>query len=629
MVDDEKEVTVVAPGINDGVRPMTPEEIELGILEAIKELQGDHESSIVEDTRIAEKTGIDLKVVDDYIELLVETGHLIDGSDSSGHAAALTPRGRIMLSARRQRASQTVIEDEIGRRILQAIRDNQADSGITVQDSVIAEKIGLSVEDIQDHLDLLEEQEMVELAKTTAGYGAWLTGRGRLALKSKPVKGLVASITTTSPEAIRRLILASINEGQGQNVRDSEIVQKTGLDLLFVRDHLDLLAIEDMLVLATDLGGSRSARLKPRGRLALAEETKMPSQFKNQTILLLAANPKDTKPLRLDEECRRIEESMERSRRRDEFNVVSKWAVTDDELRHALLRHEPAIVHFSGHGTKSGIEVEGELGYSLPVSASALAGLFKLCSSHVQCVVLNACFSQFQATAIAKHIDFVVGMGAAIGDQAAIKFSQGFYDGIGHGRSFVDAFELGRNAIDLRGIPEHEIPILLKRGDKRLPSPGAPESVEGKTLEGLYEAAAIQARQSRSGGTWTPEDIEDIRSQVWANVDNLGESTARCPIDGFPMKIKLHTFEFRDADISAYCVRHGQRSIEKGTDPMRPNFEGKEWAEHHIKGMAEISLQGYMVNCPVCGTVVRSSQDSAWVLLNCLRCGKHAEVPVG
>ena len=610
---------------------MSPQHIKRSILEAIQELQGDDESSVIDDSQIAKKTAIDLTILRDYMALLVEEGRLIDGSDSTGHAAALTACGRKTLRKKTRRSSQKdrkMTHHEISRLILQAIHGNQSNAGVAVQDSVLAEKTGLSVQDVQDHLDFLEEAGIVQLVKTTGGYGVWLTPQARLLLQELPKASPVRNMTSMRQEAIRQLILTAIDKGEGRNVPDSDIAEKTGLELQVVRDHLDVLADENLLVWSKSLDGSGAARLKAQGRLALKQGTKVPAPIKKQTILILAANPRDTRALRLDEECRKIEEAMERSRKRDEFCIISKWAVTDDDLRHALLRHEPEIVHFSGHGTKLGIEVEGDFGHSLPISASALAGLFKLCSCHVRCVVLNACFSQFQATAIADHIEFVVGMTASIGDEAAIKFSQGFYDGIGHGRNVEDAFELGRNAIDLRGIPEHQTPILLKRTDiQRQETKTAGASVQ-QHLDTLYEVAAGQAEQSRSRESWSPDDIETIRSQVWANVNNLGESTAVCPIDGFPMKIKLHTFEFRDADISAYCARHGLTSIEKGTDPMRTSFEGKDWAEHHIKGMAEISLQGFMVNCPVCGTVVRSSQDAGLVLLNCLRCGQHAVVPV-
>jgi hypothetical protein len=222
-----------------------------------------------------------------------------------------------------------------------------------------------------------------------------------------------------------------------------------------------------------------------------------------RTILILAANPRDNKRLRLDEEFRLIEIAIERSRRRDEFKIEHKLAVTDDDLRRALLTSEPEIVHFSGHGNGLGLEFEDDLGYALPISSRALAGLFRLCKGHVRCVVLNACFSRFQAEAISEYIECVVGMEAAIGDQAAIKFSQGFYDGLVHGRTFEDAFELGRNAIDLRGIPEYQTPVLLKRSVKRHEADERRNLEVVPRLDEIYLEAANQADEARVRATWT------------------------------------------------------------------------------------------------------------------------------
>jgi hypothetical protein len=135
--------------------------------------------------------------------------------------------------------------------------------------------------------------------------------------------------------------------------------------------------------------------------------------------------------------------------------------VTDDDLRRALLDHEPEIVHFSGHGTgRRGLVFE-EAGEPLFIAGDALAGLLGLCSSHVKCVVLNACYSEVQAMSISSVVDFVIGMSRAIGDIAAIRFSTGFYDALASRRSYTDAFRFGCNAISLRGIPESLTPTLI------------------------------------------------------------------------------------------------------------------------------------------------------------------------
>jgi hypothetical protein len=182
-------------------------------------------------------------------------------------------------------------------------------------------------------------------------------------------------------------------------------------------------------------------------------------------ILILSANPKTTSRLRLDEEVREIEEGLRRSKYREQFVIHSRLAVRLRDLRRALLDCEPHIVHFTGHGNKEGLLVEDELGMAVLISSKALSGLFELCSDHVGCVILSACYSEPQADAICKHINFVVGMQKEIEDKAAIEFAVGFYDALGAGKSFEKAFKFGCNAI-LHSFPdlsEHLIPILMTK----------------------------------------------------------------------------------------------------------------------------------------------------------------------
>lgn len=194
-----------------------------------------------------------------------------------------------------------------------------------------------------------------------------------------------------------------------------------------------------------------------------------------KTILVLAANPKGTPPLRLREEVRLLQLGLERSGYRDRFAIEERWAVTAIDMRRALLDDcKPQIVHFSGHGTGSensenelsstkpeGLIFEDDTGQPKLVSGEALASLFALFSDQVECVVLNACYSAVQAKAIAQHIPYVVGMKQVIGDKAAIEFAIGFYDALLAGRSVEFAHKLGCNAIQMAGIPEHLTPQLF------------------------------------------------------------------------------------------------------------------------------------------------------------------------
>jgi|GEM_PF-1471886 len=182
-------------------------------------------------------------------------------------------------------------------------------------------------------------------------------------------------------------------------------------------------------------------------------------------ILFVAANPKDTDPLRLDEEIRTIEERLRLSKHASRFEIKQAWAVRVKDLQDSLLRHDPHIVHFSGHGSDYGeIVLENVQGESQPVPPKALSGLFKvLKGGGMRGVVLNLCGSLSQARAIVKQVEFVIGMSDEVGDETAIAFAASFYQGLGYGKSVRTAFELGRNQVHLEGLAEEDLPKLLVR----------------------------------------------------------------------------------------------------------------------------------------------------------------------
>ncbi|MBN3906564.1 MAG: CHAT domain-containing protein [Nostoc sp. NMS1] len=183
-----------------------------------------------------------------------------------------------------------------------------------------------------------------------------------------------------------------------------------------------------------------------------------------KSILFLAANPKGTANLRLQEEEREIKERL-RLAGYGKVPINSTGATRPRDIQQAMLDFKPQIVHFSGHGTgRNGLVFEDITGQEKLVTSKALADLFKLFTKSIECVVLNACYSKFQAEAIAQHVAYVIGMNQSINDRAAIDFSVGFYTALGAGESFKFAYQLGCNAIQLEGITEYLIPVLFENG---------------------------------------------------------------------------------------------------------------------------------------------------------------------
>jgi len=216
---------------------------------------------------------------------------------------------------------------------------------------------------------------------------------------------------------------------------------------------------------------TNSSRIEEQFKLTLSFLREYASRYKElqksrlpvKRILILASNPKDTSKLRLDEEVREIKEGLRRSKYRDHFEISSAWAVTFRDIRRVLLDFEPHIVHFAGHGRLDGLVVEDGRGIASIISSDSLSKLFELFSNQVECVILNACNSERQAEAISKHIDYTIGMYREIKDRSVIEFSVGFYDALGAGKNFDEAFRFGCNAIHVMEESDYLIPVLKKR----------------------------------------------------------------------------------------------------------------------------------------------------------------------
>lgn len=180
-------------------------------------------------------------------------------------------------------------------------------------------------------------------------------------------------------------------------------------------------------------------------------------------ILFLAANPVGTAELQLIKEYKYIDEQLRKTKYRDQFDLEQEHAVSVTELQELLQRYEPNIVHFSGHGSEEhALILEGADGQPEMVTERALSNLFKILnqSRNIRCILLNACYSEKQAGAIAKYVDSVIGMSSDISDAAARRFAISFYQALGYGKSLKEAFDLGCNSLELLNIPEEHVPKL-------------------------------------------------------------------------------------------------------------------------------------------------------------------------
>ena len=250
------------------------------------------------------------------------------------------------------------------------------------------------------------------------------------------------------------------------------------------------------------------------------------SPSSQQVILFLAANPDGLR--RVGVELREIKEGLRRSQERDHFTLTPCLDVRPRDIQRALLDDPPQIVHFAGRGVgETGLVFEDETGGAKLVDGAALAGLFTLFADQIRCVVLNGCYSQEQAKAIAQHIDYVIGIRDEISDEAAREFAVSFYDALGAGRSIDFAHKLGCSAIQIQGFAEQLAPVLIQKF----------QPAEVFSSENI---GAQQSRQSWNVPELPPNflvrwELQSLKAQVLSNVQQsvvLTGTTKRIGVQG-------------------------------------------------------------------------------------------------
>src|SRR5688500_16633223 len=135
-------------------------------------------------------------------------------------------------------------------------------------------------------------------------------------------------------------------------------------------------------------------------------------------ILFVSANAPGDDPLDIEREQSLVAASVAMAKRRDHFEVVLAPGIRPDGCLTRLSNEQPSVVHFSGHGSESGVIFRDS---SAPVSGQQLARALK--KRQVRLVVLNACFSLDQAKAINAVVPSVVGTTRDVRDEDALGFS--------------------------------------------------------------------------------------------------------------------------------------------------------------------------------------------------------------
>ena len=301
-------------------------------------------------------------------------------------------------------------------------------------------------------------------------------------------------------------------------------------------------------------------------------------------ILLVCANPRGADPLRTSEEDRTLRESVRLSPNREQIEIETLNAATIDDLRRALLRTQFDVVHFSGHGTKSGLVFEDSSGKLMVPSSAALAELLE--RRRVKIVLLNACYSLSVGKITSMGLDYTIASTGPIADPAAIEFTRGFYDALGAGTSVPDAYQEGISTVKLKGLTIDS--ILLARGEEHAPSlksgqdtPQAASEVSGspRTLLGIAldtSGSMTSSIQNRSAGNLTRfEGVKEALAEVGAQVQE--ELATRVAPDVF--SVFIYAFGLRIgngvSDMVSLWRAAQQTDLEKEIGARRHQYEAE------------------------------------------------------
>jgi len=187
-------------------------------------------------------------------------------------------------------------------------------------------------------------------------------------------------------------------------------------------------------------------------------------------ILILAADPLGVGRLDQSDEVRRITDQI-RGMQNFERPYI-RLAVSKEHLIDALAESDPNIIHFLGHGYEDGglFLRNPHTNMKEELSPEDLSAIFKYVAKKLDCVFLNACYTQEQADVIAEHVGCVVGFTGKVKDNVATCIAEGFYIGIKNGLNVEDAINAGKGqAIAKLSL---EYPNLKKELEKPKIEPG-------------------------------------------------------------------------------------------------------------------------------------------------------------
>jgi hypothetical protein len=160
-------------------------------------------------------------------------------------------------------------------------------------------------------------------------------------------------------------------------------------------------------------------------------------------LLIVPSNPPGSQNLDVEEEEEEIRSILGKA----PIQIFKPESQKVNHLLKILLTTRPHIIHFIGHGDKTGIRFKNHMGEIVNIG-DQLGEMFIAADFLPRIVILNACTTDTLAASLVNmRVPMVVAMQFRISDQAAIAFSRGFYEYVAAGLPIQKATAWGRLAI--------------------------------------------------------------------------------------------------------------------------------------------------------------------------------------
>lgn len=183
-------------------------------------------------------------------------------------------------------------------------------------------------------------------------------------------------------------------------------------------------------------------------------------------VLYLTSNP--GADLRVDAEVNNVLQALRAAKHRDLIEPSIRPAATPEDLVNGINDLRPHVIHFSGHGTASGLLFDtASLGSSNGriVGFEQVGRLLGATNFPPTLVVLNSCKSAGGAEALLATVPVVIAMAGSVDDMAAGLFARHFYAAIGGAQSIGHSVEQARTMVSIAVPGEDDLVTVCARPD--------------------------------------------------------------------------------------------------------------------------------------------------------------------